>query len=125
LAEKVRELNASMAAKDRIIASYETKLATKSDNFSSFIERKSNPSTSSDISLSYVNNFKQSSPSNHNGNRSIMTELNIDNETSLLNNSSYHSANSTMCLEQTEIDYLKSIIYSYMMGTDPIVSTNA
>lgn len=120
--ELIKELNASIAAKDRIINSYETRLAAKSENFSSFLERKeSNPSTSSDISLTYVNSFKQmSSPSTHNGNRSIMTELN-DDETSRLNNSSYHSVSSSM--EQTEIDYLKSIVYSYMMGTDPLVSS--
>ena len=27
-----------------------------------------------------------------------------------------------MCLESTEIDYLRQIVYSYMMGTDPVVS---
>ena len=101
--------------KDRIIASYESKLSAKSDNFSNFIERKSNPSTSSDISLPFMNNYRPS-PSTNGGNRSIMTELN-DHETSQLN-----SSNSSQSLEHTEVDYLKSIVYSYMMGTDPIVS---
>ena len=30
---------------------------------------------------------------------------------------------SFMTLESTEIDYLRQIIYAYMMGTDPVVSS--
>lgn len=56
-------------------------------------------------------------------NRSLMTELNDSDGLGLPRNgrNSDHSLNS-MCLESTEIDYLRQIVYSYMMGTDPIVS---
>lgn len=113
--ELIKQLNSTIATKDRIISSYETKLnsnSNKSDNFSSFLDRKSNPSSSSDNNLSYINNltnYKHQAASN----RSIMSELS-DSETSRINSASQY-------LEQTEVDYLKSIVYSYMMGTDPIV----
>ena len=107
--ELIKQLNSTIATKDRIISSYEAK-NNNSSNFSSFLDRKS--SASSDNNLSYLNtltNYKHQNASN----RSLMTELS-DGETSRMNSSSQY-------LEQTEIDYLKSIVYSYMMGTDPIV----
>ncbi len=114
----MRQLRASVSAKDRIIESYEKKLAYKAENFSSFIEKKqNNPTTSSDISINYVGDFRASNGGDNDPNtsRSLMTELS-DTETSRLNTTS----GSSQYMEQTEIDYLKSIVYSYMMGTDPI-----
>ena len=35
-------------------------------------------------------------------------------------NSSVRSSSSSTCLEPTEIDYLKKIVFSYMMGTDSL-----
>jgi len=116
--ETVRQLQASVSAKDRIIESYEKKLAYKTENFSSFIEKKqNNPTTSSDISINYVSDYRASNGGDNDTNisRSLMTELS-DTETSRLNTTS----GSSQYMEQTEIDYLKSIVYSYMMGTDPI-----
>jgi len=115
----VRQLQASILTKDRIIEGYEKKQEIKTESFSSFINNKkqSNPSTSSDVSISYMNNLRSSNQGDVTSNitnRSLMTELS-DTETSRVNTSGI-----SQYMEQTEIDYLKSIVYSYMMGTDPI-----
>ncbi len=115
----MRQLQASILTKDRIIEGYEKKQEIKTESFSSFINNKkqSNPSTSSDVSISYMNNLRSSNQGDVTSNitnRSLMTELS-DTETSRVNTSGI-----SQYMEQTEIDYLKSIVYSYMMGTDPI-----
>lgn len=108
LRDTIQQLNASMSVKDRIIASYETKMNVNKDNsFSSFLDKKEN-----DVSLSYMSGGYRANGSSQ-ADRSLMTELS-EHETSRLNTSQN--------LEHTEVDYLKSIVYSYMMGTDPIVS---
>lgn len=77
-----------------------------------------------DSSFSYLPGFDfpyKSTANNNNSNgntsnyRSLMTEYS-DQES--INSSKLNS----MCLEATEIDYLRQIVYSYMMGVDPLVN---
>ena len=99
-AETLKQLNLKLVQRDQQIAILEAKLATNSDNFSSFLNKK----TANSIS-DYGLNYKQPS---------LMRELSCDPE-------AVKSSGNCQSLEPTEVDYLKSIIYSYMMGTDPIV----
>jgi hypothetical protein len=105
LNQTIKQLNQKLSDKERQIQALESKLTNSEENFSKFVVKKSN----SNNVLNYTNNYKMPSS---NLDRSLMTELS-DQETSRLSNS--------QCLEPTEVDYLRSIIYSYMMGTDPIV----
>lgn len=92
--------------KDRIIDELKkTTSAAPVRSFVSNIDYKSSP-TATTVAQQYG--------------RSLMTELS-DPEAlaSPRLNQTYHYPVS-MTLEATEIDYLRRIIYSYMMGTDPV-----
>ena len=86
------------------ISVLEAKLSN-ADMFSRYLTNK----TSSQRTSSFGDESfgLRKSQSNH---RSLMTEIS-DADT--------HN-NSSMYLEATELDYLRQIIYSYMMGVDPI-----
>ena len=99
-AETLKQLNLKLVQRDQQIAVLEAKLANNSDNFSSFLSKK-NTDSRNDYSL----NYKQPT---------LMRELSSDPE-------AVKTSGNCQSLEPTEVDYLKSIIYSYMMGTDPIV----
>lgn len=92
-------LNSLISEKDRLISELEQKL-------NNYVNK-----SSYEDSLGYVSsqNLRQ------NNSRSIMAESSdqdsLGSKTNLYNH----------CLESTEIDYLRQIIYSYMMGIDPVV----
>jgi hypothetical protein len=87
------------------------------DTFLKYIDKKHkqyNNLARVDEGSYYLNNNLKYPPNN--SDRSLMTEIISDQD-------SQNSSNlnlSSMGLEPTEIDYLRQIIYSYMMGTDPI-----
>lgn len=93
-------MNVLKQEKERIISDLESRLKASEASSRSYlphIDYKSSPTTAM---------------ASHTFGRSLMTEL------------SEHESNSNhsnhMTLEATEIDYLRRIVYSYMMGTDPV-----
>lgn len=96
-------LNSLVSEKDRLINELEQKLYHLNHQVSK---------SSYEDSLGYISsqNMRQ------NNSRSIMAESSdqdsLGSKTNLYNH----------CLESTEIDYLRQIVYSYMMGIDPVVS---
>ncbi len=91
---EVIKLNTLLKEKDKIIIDLETKLALVK-------------------SQSKTNNSYYS--------RSLMVESTSDHESSFDATRNRLNSSLSMCLESTEIDYLRQIVYSYMMGTDPLV----
>ena len=103
---EVIRLNTLLKDRDKVIIDLETKLALLRNQQGQRFETIPLNSPSPRSSSSAVNYFAS--------------------KTSLLStdlNDSRHRHNSalSMCLESTEIDYLRQIVYSYMMGTDPLV----
>ncbi len=94
--------------KDRLINDLEARIANKNNS-----RPQSNAPAAFSFSPGFDTNFRASA---QNASRSLMAELS-DHETP--SNKSF--SNNSMCLENTEIDYLRQIVYSYMMGTDPLV----
>lgn len=96
---ETNRLSVLLKDKERLINELEQKLSV-------YINK-----SSYDDSLGYVSsqNLRQ------NNSRSLMVESSdqdsLGSKTNLYNH----------CLESTEIDYLRQIIYSYMMGIDPVV----
>jgi hypothetical protein len=91
--------------------------ANSNDAFLKYIDKKQKQYNSAAVIVDegsyYLNNNLKYPPNN--SDRSLMTEISDQDS----HNSSNHNL-SSMGLEPTEIDYLRQIIYSYMMGTDPI-----
>lgn len=92
---EVIKLNTLLKEKDKTIIDLETKLALVK-------------------SQSKTNN-------NYYNTRSLMVESTSDHESSFDASRNRLNSSMSMCLESTEIDYLRQIVYSYMMGTDPLV----
>lgn len=101
---EMNKLNNLLKSKDKIISDLEARLAMTKEPIG--------------FAQNYSNNNKTSPSLSNYYSRSLMAESS-DHES--LSNRSLNNYNS-MCLESTEIDYLRQIVYSYMMGTDPVVS---
>ena len=105
---EVSKLNVLLRDKDRLISDLESRLANN---------KPKAPSSNSYSTFSPSFDLNYTSPlNNSNGKRSLMAELSDpDSSKNFYLNS---------CLENTEIDYLRQIVASYMMGTDPLVSVD-
>jgi chromosome segregation ATPase len=97
--DELNRLTSLLKEKERIINDLELKMS------------KANSKSVYEDSLGYV----QTQNLKHSNTRSLMAESSDQDSLSSKNNFYNH------CLEATEIDYLRQIIYSYMMGVDPVV----
>ena len=94
--KKIYESQNSSGSFDKISLGNPTRSPmSKFHNFSSFFFKEIN-----------FSNFKESS-------------VNVPD----LADFAHHFHSSSTTLEATEVDYLRQIIYAYMMGTDPLVTT--
>lgn len=72
---------------------------------------------------SHTGNFLNSNIDQNNNSNNIKLNDNKNHcHSALLQMTDHITYSSFMTLESTEIDYLRQIIYAYMMGTDPVVS---